>query len=216
MANIPNAPASNQPFVNPQSGLINRVWFQWLLGIVGNATTGGTVTNTGTLTAHHVMLGNGGVDIHALGGIGTAGQLLTSNGAAADPSFQDASASGIVTLTGMQTLTNKRITARVVTVTDATSITPNTDSADVTYQLNTQAAGTLTVNADGGTPTNAQRWTLKIKSTNVQTFSWNGVYVGGTIALPVATTGSGKIDYFDFRYDTVASKWDFVSSALGF
>lgn len=118
--------------------------------------------------------------------------------------------------TTTDTLTNKRITKRVVTETDATSITPNTDNADVTYQLNTQAAGTLTINADSGTPTDGQPWTLKVKCTNAQTLSFNGIYVGGTVALPASTTGSGKIDYFNFVYDSVTPKWDYVSSAVGF
>lgn len=112
-----------------------------------------------------------------------------------------------------QTLTNKRITKRVVTAADATSITPNTDNADWTYQANTQGAGTLTINADSGTPTNCQPWGLKIKSTNVQTFSWNAVFAGGTNPLPTATTGSSQIDYFTFIYDTVDSKWHFTGSA---
>jgi len=74
----------------------------------------------------------------------------------------------------------------------------------------------LTINADSGTPTNGQSWLLKIKSTNVQTFSWNSGFVGGTVALPTATTGGGKIDYFSFIYDTVNSKWDYTGTAQGF
>ncbi len=115
-----------------------------------------------------------------------------------------------------QTFTNKRLTKRVVTASDATSITPNSDNADVTYQANTQAAGTLTINIDGGAPTNGQAWLLKIKSTNVQTFAWNGLFVGGTIALPTATAGGATIDYFSFIYDTANTKWHFTGSAAGF
>jgi hypothetical protein len=104
---------------------------------------------------------------------------------------------------------------RVTTVSDTTSITPNSDTSDITYQLNTQSAGTLTINADAGTPANGRAWLLKIKSTNVQTFSWNSQYVGGIYALPVSTH-AGKIDYFSFIYDSVNSKWDFVGQGGGF
>jgi hypothetical protein len=114
------------------------------------------------------------------------------------------------------TLTNKRITKRVTTAADATSITPNSDNADITYQANTQATGTLTINADSGTPTNYQAWELEIKSTNVQTFSWNAVFVGGTTALPTATTGGTKRDKYTFQYSTVSNKWEFTGQALGF
>jgi hypothetical protein len=119
-------------------------------------------------------------------------------------------------LTLAQTFTNKKITKRVITASDATSITPNSDNADVTYQLNTQTVGTLTINADTGAPTNGQSWLLKIKNTNVQTFAWNGLFVGGTIALPTTTSGGSKIDYYSFVYDTANTKWHFVGSAAGF
>jgi hypothetical protein len=136
------------------------------------------------------------------------GGPITTTGTIACPTCADAG--------GVLTFTNKRITKRVVTAADATSITPNTDNADITYQLNAQAAGTLTINADAGTPTTGQSWTLKIKSTNAQTFAFNALYVGGTSALPIATTGGGKIDYFAFIYDTVNVKWDFTGVAAGF
>lgn len=122
----------------------------------------------------------------------------------------------IAGLTSTQTLTNKKITKRVVTASDATSITPNTDNADITYQANTQAAGTLTINADSGTPTDGQSWILKIKSTNVQTFSWNAIFVGGDLGLPSSTTGNSKIDYFAFVYDSVTPKWNYTGNVRGF
>lgn len=122
----------------------------------------------------------------------------------------------IVGTTDTQTLTNKRNTKRVVTAADATSVTPNSDNADWTYQLNTQSIGTLTINADGGTPTDAQAWGFRIKSTNVQTFAWNAVFEGGTTALPTASTGGSKMDMYTFIYSTVNSKWMFTGTAGGF
>lgn len=155
----------------------------------------------------------------------TASQTLTNKTLTA-PVISTISNTGTITLptstdtlvgkATTDTLTNKRITKRVTTAADATSITPNTDNADITYQANTQSTGTLTINADSGTPTNGQSWLLKIKSTNVQTFSWNAVFAGGTNALPTATSGSSKIDYYSFIYDTVNSKWHFTGSALNF
>ncbi len=46
----------------------------------------GTVTNTGTLTDHAVIVGNGGVDVSALGSLGTTTTVLHGN-ASADPAF---------------------------------------------------------------------------------------------------------------------------------
>ena len=84
------------------------------------------------------------------------------------------------------------------------------------YQVNTQALGTLTINADAGTPTEGQSLLIIIKSTNVQTFSWNAQFVGGTTALPTATSGATKRDKYAFMYSTVSSKWEYSGSALGY
>jgi phage terminase large subunit-like protein len=109
---------------------------------------------------------------------------------------------------------------RVTSAADATSITPDTRYCDITYQPNTQAVGTLTINADTGVvsvqPFNGQAWMLKIKSTNIQTFAWNAMYVGGSAPLPTTTTGASKIDYYSFVYDAVNSKWHFTGNALGY
>lgn len=52
----------------------------------------------GTLAAHGVIVGNGTSAV-AVTGAGTAGQVLTSNGAAADPTFQAVGGTGTVTAT---------------------------------------------------------------------------------------------------------------------
>ena len=145
-------------------------------------------------------------------GITLQGQAVGSSGVLTLPAVTDT----LAAIAATQTLTNKRVTRRVVTAADATSITPNTDNADETRQTNTQSVGTLTINADAGTPTDGQGWVLVIKSTNIQTFSWNAIFVGGTVALPTATTGSSKMDMYSFKYSTINSKWNFIGNALGF
>lgn len=116
-----------------------------------------------------------------------------------------------------QTITvTRQITKRTVTVADATSFTPAMATTDICYQLNTQGAGTLTVNAPTGTIVNGMSLLIKIKSTSVQTFSWNAAFIAGaTGALPTATTGGGKIDYYPFIYDSVNSKWNYTLSTSG-
>jgi hypothetical protein len=56
----------------------------------------GTVTNTGTLTNHALIKGNGGVDVSALGSLGTTVTVLHGN-AAGDPTFAAVDLSADVT-----------------------------------------------------------------------------------------------------------------------
>jgi hypothetical protein len=114
------------------------------------------------------------------------------------------------------TLTNKRITKRIQSMGDATSFTPDSDSYDISSQTNTQALGTLTANAPTGTPTDGQSLMIRIKSTNVQTFSWNAAYSGGSNGLPTATTGGSTVDMYAFMYSTLTTTWLYTGGVGGF
>jgi hypothetical protein len=108
-------------------------------------------------------------------------------------------------------------TNRVVSYTDATSITINADTTDMATMANTQSAGTFTLNAPTGTLVNGQKLLFRMTSTNVQTFSWNAVFRGSTdLALPTASSGAGKEDYLGFIYDSTSSKWDLIAKNFGF
>ena len=114
----------------------------------------------------------------------------------------------IVTTTQAQALTNKSIQSRMVSIADGTSITINADTTDVATQINTQATGTLTVNAPTGTPYDGQKIVLRIQSTNVQTYAWNAIFLGGSVvSLPINTTGSSKYDYIGLMYNAALAKW---------
>jgi hypothetical protein len=106
---------------------------------------------------------------------------------------------------------------RVTAIANGTSITMNADTTDLATQANTQAAGTLTINAPSGTPVNGQKITLRLTSTNVQTFSWNAIFAGSTDqALPTASSGSSKTDYMGFIYNSTAAKWQMLAKNFGF
>jgi hypothetical protein len=84
-------------------------------------------------------------------------------------------------------------------------------------QANTQATGTLTINAPTGTLSNGQKIMLRLISTNVQTFSWNPVFTGSSdLALPTVSSGGGKTDYFGFIYQSTSTKWNLIAKNFGF
>lgn len=109
------------------------------------------------------------------------------------------------------------LTPRVTAVATGTTITANVDTSDIVTQANTQAAGTLTIAAPTGTPVNGQKLVIRVTCTNAQTLSWNAAFRGSNdLALPAATTGSSKVDYVGFFYNSTALKWDLVAKVFGF
>ena len=106
---------------------------------------------------------------------------------------------------------------RITNLADGTSVTFNVDTTDQANQVNTQASGILTINAPTGTPNDGQQFMFALTSSNFQTFSWNAIFAGSTdLALPTASTGSGKYDYVGFIYNSTAAKWQLLAKVFGF
>jgi hypothetical protein len=125
----------------------------------------------------------------------------------------------VVTLTGVQKITNKQLVPRWVIPTVVTNaITVNVDTTDVAY-LNTITAG-LTINAPtgtGGNPTQGQELTFRFKSATPQSLTWNAIFTAENgIALPTSTTGDGATyDWVKFVYNADSAKWGTLASSKG-
>jgi hypothetical protein len=117
-------------------------------------------------------------------------------------------------LTGAETLTNKRITPRIDTTASSSTPTPTGDASDM-YTV-TALAANATFAAPSGTPTNGQRLMLRIKDNGTaRTLAWNAIYrAGSDVALPTTTTIS-KTLYVGFFYNSADSKWDLLSVTNG-
>jgi hypothetical protein len=123
---------------------------------------------------------------------------------------------GTLNVTG-NLVTGGAVVSRVTTIADGTTVTMNGDTTDLATQTNTQAAGTLVINAITGTPFNGQRIMFRLQSANVQTFSWNAVFGGSTdTPLPTASSGSNKYDYMGFIYNSTAIKWQLLAKNFGY
>ena len=112
-----------------------------------------------------------------------------------------------------KTLTNKRITSRITTITSHATPTINTDSCDcVTITAQAEAITSMTTNLSG-TPTNFQRLIIRIKDNGgARAIAWGASFEAKGVALPTTTVIS-KVLTVGFIYDTVTSKWGCVASA---
>jgi hypothetical protein len=144
-----------------------------------------------------------------IAGTGLSGGTITSTGTIAIDST-------VATLSGTQTFTNKRVTSRIGSngATTSGNITPTSDTAD---QFNiTGLTGTSAIQIPSGTPTDAQRLSIRIKDNGTaRTLSWvttaGGYRVIGT-TLPLTTTANKTI-YVGCVYNSADSFWDVVAVA---
>ena len=123
-------------------------------------------------------------------------------------------AANIATYNGIEVLTNKRITPRVITITTAANITPTGDTVDQ-YEI-TALNSAATIVAPSGTPTDGQKLILRIKDNGIaQTLAWtttSGGYrvIGNT--LPI-TTAVSKTAYIGCIYNSAELFWDVIAIA---
>lgn len=111
------------------------------------------------------------------------------------------------------TLTNKRITPRVTTITSSWRPTINTDNCDaVTITALAEAITNMSTNLSW-TPTNFQKLIFRIKDNwTARVITWWASFVAMWVSLPTTTVISKVLTVW-FIYDTVNSKWGCVASA---
>lgn len=118
------------------------------------------------------------------------------------------------TLAGTETLTNKRITKRCPTVTQAAEPAINTDVTDVAHITGlAQAITSMTTNLTG---TPVQGDTLRIDITDdgtARAITWGAKFESsGNVTLPTTTVLGVRLDV-GFFWNTVTSKWRCVAVA---
>jgi hypothetical protein len=193
--NVPTASATNR------GALSSADWTTFNNKGVGTVTsvaatvpaflsvTGSPVTTSGTL---------------AITLSGTA--LPITNGGTGATTLAGAS---IVTYTGTETLTNKRIDPRVTSAASASSLTPSVATADV-YAYTALAAG-LTINAPTGTPLDGDKLMFRLLDNGTpQSLTWNATYTVIGVTLPTTTTAS-KTTYVGCIYNANNTRWDVIA-----
>lgn len=155
------------------------------------ATSGGSVTR-------FTIGSNGQFGVGAAEDYGLSGEVLMSTGPTTAPTWSYPG-------------------TRTATIATGTSITMNSDTTDIAIQVNTQVAGTLTINAPTGTPVDGQKLMLRLQATNAQTFSFNAIFAGSTdLPLPTTSSSDSKYDYLGFMYNSAATTWQLIAKNFGF
>jgi hypothetical protein len=124
----------------------------------------------------------------------------------------------IVGTSDTQTLTNKRTTARVNTLTvSGSTYTPNGDTTDIAIISSPTAA--FTVANPTGTPVDGDKLTIRIKSgATGYIASWGTIYKSSGVAtLPASTLPASKTVTLGFQYDATAAAFVLLAfDAMGY
>jgi hypothetical protein len=168
-------------------------------GVVPAASGGTGVANNFTITL--------------AGALATAGAYSLTLTTTAGTNVTLPTTGTLATLAGTETLTNKRVTPRVLTST-ANSATPtlNTDSYDSMVITGQSVAITSFTTNLTGTPTSQQKLIISITGTSAIAITWGASFEASTVALPTTTVTTNRLDV-GFIWNAVTSKWRCVASA---
>jgi hypothetical protein len=190
------------------TGTVNGLTLTGTVTSSGNLTLGGTLSGVSLTTAVTGILpaANGGTNNAFFQVSGPTSSVKTYT-------FADANMT-IVGTTDTQTLTNKRFTPRIGTVTSGTPITPTADTAD---QYNVTALATAaTIAAPSGTPTDGQKLVIRIKDNGTaRALTWtttSGAYRAVGVTLPTTTVAT-KVVYIGCIYNSQDTFWDVIAVA---
>jgi hypothetical protein len=174
-----------------------------VLTAIGNPvnTTGGLVTQSGTLASSALLLGGGSST--AISSTTTGTGVVTALGNNAN------STGGFTTINGTATLTNKRIDPRVSSTASTATITPDISSFDQ-YAVTAQAAG-LAINAPTGTPVDGNKLVFRLLDNGTpRALTWDGTYTVIGVTLPTTTTAN-KTTYVGCIYNANNTRWDVIA-----
>jgi hypothetical protein len=144
------------------------------------------------------------------------GNVVTLAGADLKVSSPGTASTSVATIDGTQTLTNKRVTPRVLSATSYTTDTGtslNADNYDI-FSVTAQT-GALLFNAPGGTPTDGQKLIITVASstTAARALTWNSIFEASTVALPTTTAATTAQLNIGFMYSLGRTKWVCIAVA---
>lgn len=174
--------------------------------VLGNTTAAGA--GVAVPAGKKIIVFSTGTNFYSIEAANLTGVLAIANGGTGATSFASAS---LPTYDSVNTLTNKRITARVNSTASTTSPWAwNSDSYD--EQCFTALANALTINADAGTPTDGQKTIFRFKDNGTaRALTWTTGTAKSFRAVGVllpSTTVISKTLYVGCIYNAADSRWD--------
>lgn len=120
----------------------------------------------------------------------------------------------VPTISSTDTFTNKRISKRVVTVTQSATPTINTDNTDVASITGlAQAITSMTTNLTGTPSDGDLLWVQITDNGTARAITWGASFeASGNQALPTTTVLSTRLDVL-FAWNAVTSKWRCIAVA---
>jgi hypothetical protein len=174
-----------------------------------------TVTRTTTWADGQVLTAtalNGEFD-NLLNSVAIVNADISAGAAIAISKIATGLSGSVVGTTDTQTLTNKRITKRVLAL-SANSATPaiNTNSYDVVHITGQTAAITSFTSGLTGTPADGDTLRISITGTGAVGITWGTSFESSTVTLPTTTVSTTRLD-IGFLWNSETSKWRCVASS---
>lgn len=174
-----------------------------------------TLINADTVVGGAIITGDasGSLGLQAAGvtkltvnssGVTLASALPVASGGTGGTSLATAS---IVTYTGTETLTNKRINPRVLSAASYTTDTGTSLNADTLDEfIVTAQAGALKFNNPTGTPVDGQCLLIAVTGTAARALTYDTQFQASTVALPTTTVTTARLN-MGFIWSSTTSKW---------
>jgi hypothetical protein len=174
-------------------------------GRYANLGSNSNITSLSGLTSA-LSVGQGGTGAYTLTG------LVVGNGTAAMTTLA-APSSAIAGISDAQTISNKRITKRVITVTQSATPAINTDITDIASVTGLAQGITSMSTSLTGTPIDGDSIIVRITDNGTaQTIAWGISFEASTVALPTTTVASTML-MIGFIWHTTTSAWRCVAVA---
>lgn len=190
----------------PASGTLTNCTFPTL-----NQNTSGTAAGLSAVLA--VASGGTGVANNSTMTVTGSGNYAYTRTLTAATNVTFPTTGTLSTLAGTETLTNKRVTPRVLSAASYTTNTGTSLNCDTLDEfIVTAQAGALKFNNPTGTAQNGDVLLISCQGTAARALTWDTQFEASTVALPTTTVTTARLDMaFIWRADT--SKWRLLGAA---